>query len=175
MTGVQTCSSDLVITAADVTRFQRSRKDTVKSTVWGVFPMGVITLVLGAMLAKMTGDYDISSILITVGLPLFGVISLILSTWTTNVSNAYSAGLNMVMTFNSPDNRRREVTVIAGVVGIILGVCGILTRIEDVLSMLAYLVCPVGGVMLADYFFVGKGKAENWHSVKGWNWVGIIT
>lgn len=164
-----------VITAADVTRFQRSRKDTVKSTVWGVFPMGVITLVLGAMLAKMTGDYDISSVLITVGLPLFGVISLILSTWTTNVSNAYSAGLNMVMTFNSPDNRRREVTVIAGVVGIILGVCGILTRIEDVLSMLAYLVCPVGGVMLADYFFVGKGKAENWHSVKGWNWVGIVT
>ena len=61
-------------------------------------------------------------------LPVFGVISLILSAWTTNVSNAYSAGLNFVMAFNAPDNRRREVTVAAGIVGIILGLCGILTR-----------------------------------------------
>ena len=101
------------ITAADVTRFQKSRKDTVKSTVLGVFPMGVITLILGAMLTKMTDDFDISSVLITIGLPLLGVISLILSAWTTNVSNAYSAGLNFVMVFNTPDNRRREVTIIA--------------------------------------------------------------
>ena len=164
-----------VITAADVTRFQRSRADTVKSTVIGVLPMAVINLALGAMLAKMSGDYDISSVLITVGLPVLGVISLVLSTWTTNVSNAYCAGLNLVMTFNTPDNRRREVTFLCGILGIILGVVGVLGRIEDVLGLLAYLVCPVGGVMLADYFVVGKGKPENWHSVEGWNWAGVIT
>ena len=163
-----------VITAADVSRFQRSRKDTVKSTVIGILPMAVITLTLGAMLTKMSGDYDISSVLITVGLPLLGVISLVLSTWTTNVSNAYCAGLNLVMTFNTPDNRRREVTFICGIIGIVLGVVGVLGRIEDVLGLLAYLVCPVGGVMFADYFIVGKGKPENWHSVKGWNWAGVI-
>jgi len=28
--------------------------------------------------------------------------------------------------------------------------------------------------MFADYFIVGKGKPENWHSVKGWNWAGVI-
>lgn len=162
------------ITAADVTRFQKSRKDTVKSTVLGVFPMGVITLILGAMLTKMTDDFDISSVLITIGLPLLGVISLILSAWTTNVANAYSAGLNFVMAFNTPDNRRREVTIIAGTIGIILGLCGILTRVEDVLSMLAYLVCPVGGIMFVDYFIIGKGKPQNWHSVDGWNFVGVI-
>lgn len=164
-----------VITAADVTRFQKSRKDTVKSTVIGILPMAVINLALGAMLTKMSGDYDISSVLITVGLPIMGVISLVLSTWTTNVSNAYCAGLNLVMTFNTPDNRRREVTAICGVLGIILGVVGVLGRIEDVLGMLAYLVCPVGGVMLADYFIIGKGKPENWHSVQGWNWAGVIS
>ncbi|MBQ9061009.1 MAG: cytosine permease [Firmicutes bacterium] len=164
-----------VITAADVTRFQRSRKDTVKSTIIGILPMAIINLALGAMLAKMSGDYDISSVLITIGLPLMGVLSLVLSTWTTNVSNAYCAGLNLVMTFNTPDNRRREVTLICGILGIILGVVGVLGRIEDVLGLLAYLVCPVGGIMLADYFFIGKGKPENWHSVKGWNWAGVIS
>lgn len=164
-----------VITAADITRFQRSRGDTVKSTVIGIFPMAVITMIMGAMLTKISGDYDISSVLITVGLPVCGVVSLILSTWTTNVSNAYCAALNLVMTLNTPDNRRREVTVVAGVIGIVLGACGILSHVEDVLSLLAYLVCPVGGVMFADYFVIGKGKRENWHSQEGWNWVGIVT
>ena len=164
-----------VITAADVSRFQRNRVETVKSTCIGIFPLAVIMLTMGAMLTKMSGDYDISSVLFTVGLPILGVLSLVLSTWTTNVSNAYSAGLNLVMTFNTPDNRRREVTFIAGVIGVILGVCGILGRVEDVLSLLAYLVCPIGGVMFADYFIVGKGKPSNWHRVEGWNWVGVIT
>ncbi|WP_336017304.1 cytosine permease [Fusobacterium polymorphum] len=164
-----------VITAADITRFQKSRRDTVLSTVIGVFPMGVITLLLGILLTKIANDYDIGSVLITVGIPIFGIISLVLSTWTTNSANAYSSGLNLVMTFNAPDNRRREITIFAGIIGIILGIMGILDRIEEVLNFLAYLVCPIGGVMLADYFCIGKGKAENWKSKEGWNIIGILT
>ena len=38
------------INAADYTRFQKSRKDTVKSVFYGVFPMGVITLIMGCLL-----------------------------------------------------------------------------------------------------------------------------
>lgn len=28
--------------------------------------------------------------------------------------------------------------------------------------------------MIADYWFVGKGKKENWHPQEGYNWTGII-
>ena len=77
------------ITAADYTRFQRSRMDTVKSVFYGVFPMGVITLVMGILLTKMSGQYDISMVLIEIGLPLLGIIALVISTWTTNSTNAY--------------------------------------------------------------------------------------
>lgn len=164
-----------VITAADITRFQKSRKDTAKSTVFGVFPMGVITLILGAVLTKVTGEYDIGMVLILVGLPILGVLAIILSTWTTNSSNAYSGGLNLVMSFKIPDNRRKEITIIAGVLGTVLGAFGILDHIEGLLSMLAFLVCPVGGIMLADYWIVGKGKAENWKSIEGFNWVSIVS
>ncbi|MGF6376598.1 cytosine permease [Clostridiales Family XIII bacterium PM5-7] len=162
------------ITAADITRFQRTRKDTVKSVAWGVFPMGVFTLVLGVLLTKIADNYDISMVLIAVGIPVLGVLSLILSTWTTNSTNAYSSGLNLVMTFNLPDNRRREVTMIAGVIGTILGAVGILNHIEGFLSFLSFLVCPIGGIMMADYWVVGKGKPENWHPVEGFNMIGII-
>ena len=163
-----------VITAADVARFQKNRIETMKSTVWGVFPMGVITLALGAILTKIAGEYDISLVLIQVGLPIIGILSIILSTWTTNSANAYSGGLDIVAAFNIPDHRRREVTIAAGVIGTILGACGILNHIEGFLGMLAFLVCPVGGIMFADYWVIGKGKKENWHSREGVVWSSVI-
>ena len=164
-----------VVTAADVSRFQKNRADTAKSTIWGVLPVAVITLSLGAVLTKISGEYDISMVLIQVGLPFIGILSIILSTWTTNSSNIYSGGLDVVMAFNLPDNRRREVTVVAGIIGTLLGAFGVLDHIESFLSFLAYLVCPVGGAMIADYWIVGKGKPENWHSVEGTNWTGVIS
>lgn len=163
------------ITAADITRFQRTRKDTIKSVVWGVFPMGVITLVLGVLLTKIAGNYDISMVLIDVGIPVAGVTALVLAIWTTNSTNAYSSGLDLVMVFKIPDNRRREVTIVAGLVGTILGALGILNHVEGFLSFLSFLVCPIGGIMMADYWIVGKGKAENWHPVDGFNKIGIIS
>ncbi|MFR7989888.1 MAG: cytosine permease [Anaerovoracaceae bacterium] len=162
------------ITAADYTRFQRSRMDTVKSVFYGVFPMGVITLVMGILLTKMSGQYDISMVLIEIGLPLLGIIALVISTWTTNSTNAYSAGLNIVMALKLKDNRRREATLISGIVGIILCDLGILSHIEGALSLLSYVVCPIGGVILADYWIVGKGKAYNFRPIDGVNWAGVI-
>ena len=40
--------------------------------------------------------------------------------------------------------------------------------------MLSYVVCPIGGVILADYWVVGKGKAENFRPKEGVNWAGVI-
>lgn len=163
------------ITATDYTRFQRNRKDTLKSTVWGVFPLGVITLVIGVLLTQIAGNYDISVVLTQVGIPILGVTCLILATWTTNSTNAYSAALDVTMAFKIPDNRRREVTIIVGVIGTLLGAFGILNHVESFLSYLSFLVCPIGGLMIVDYWIVGKGKPASWHEVEGFNWVGIIT
>lgn len=163
------------VTASDYTRFQRTRKDTVKSTFFGVFPMGIITLVLGILLTKISTEYDIGMVLIKVGMPLLGVIALVVSTWTTNSSNAYSAGLNIIMAFNINDKRRREATLVAGIIGIVLCSLGILSEIENVLSLLSYVVCPIGGVILSDYWIVGRGDPKNFRPVDGWNIAGVIT
>ncbi|MFI3201575.1 MAG: cytosine permease [Eubacteriales bacterium] len=162
------------IAPCDFTRFQKTRSDVWKSTVFGVLPMGILTLLLGIVMTKIADNYDISMVLIEVGIPVLGVASMILSTWTTNATNAYTGGLNTIMIFDFPDNKRREVTLAVGLIGTFLGAFGILNYIEGVLSMLACIACPIGGVMLADYFIVGKGKSENWHVVKGFNWAGVI-
>lgn len=163
------------IIQSDLTRFQKSRRDTILSATVGVFPLGVITMVLGGMMTKLTNEYDISMVLIAVGIPILGILSLVISTWTTNSSNAYSGALYVVQILGTPDNRRREVTIAVGAVGTVLGMFGILDYMVDFLAFLAYVVCPVGGIMFADYFIVGKGKPENWHSREGFYMAGVLS
>ena len=163
------------ISAMDITRFQRNRRETVRSTVWGVLPLGIITLIIGVVLTKIADNYDISIVLSDVGIPIFGVTCLILATWTTNSTNAYSAALDVTMALKIPDNRRREVTIVVGVIGTLMGAFGILNHVESFLSFLSFLVCPIGGLMFADYWIIGKGKPMSWHAPPGYNWVGIVT
>ncbi|MBK5247109.1 MAG: cytosine permease, partial [Peptostreptococcaceae bacterium] len=108
------------ISAMDYTRFQKNRRETIRATVLGVLPLGIITLVIGVFLTKIANNYDISSVLTDVGVPLLGATCLILATWTTNSTNAYSAALDVTMALKVPDNRRREVTIIVGVIGTLL-------------------------------------------------------
>ncbi|MDR2157683.1 MAG: cytosine permease [Clostridiales Family XIII bacterium] len=161
-------------TAADVTRFQRCRKDTIKSSIWGLMPAGIITMVIGFLLSRVAGEYDISLVLVNVGLPILGIVIMIISTITTNALNAYCGGLDLVMTFNIADHRRREATAVIGIVGVILGALGILNFIEEYLNWISFVGAPIAGVMIADYWLVGKGKSENWHPHEGWNIVGIV-
>ena len=162
------------ITSADITRFQKSRKDTVKSVFWGIMPAGIFTLCLGILMTKMTGNYDITSVLTSVGLPVSGVLVLILATWTTNSLNAYSAGLDAVMVFGIPDQKRKAATAVAGLAGIVLAAAGILGHMETFLSLLSYVFSAVGGVMTADYWIVRKGRKESWHEKRGWNPTGVL-
>lgn len=159
--------------AADLTRFQRDRKDTVKSSVWGLIPAGIITCVIGVLLTRVANVYDITIVLAAVGLPLLGAVVLILASVTTNSINAYCGGLNTIMTFNLPDNRRREATAAIGILGVVLALFGILDFMEGFLNYISFLGAPIAGVMIADYWVCGKGRKESWHALPGWNWTGI--
>ncbi len=161
------------ITAPDLTRYQRDRRDTVKSSFWGIMPAGVITMAIGVIMTRIAGIYDISMVMVTVGIPILGVVVMIIATLTTNSINAYCGGLDIIMLFGVSDHRRREATFISGMVGVLLAVVGILDFIEVFLNWISFVFAPIGGVMIADYWFIGRGKPENWHPMEGFNWVGI--
>ena len=114
----------MAFTAADVTRWQRNRKDTIKSSVWGLMPAGLATRIIGVLLARIAGEYDISLVLAKVGIPILGLIVIITASVSTNSLNAYCGGLDTIMTFNLPDNRRREATAGVCFVGVILALTG---------------------------------------------------
>lgn len=170
--GGQSCG---MAVTGDITRFQKSRKDTFLSTVIGVFPVSIIMITLGYMLSVMTGDPDISNILCTLGMPVLGMLVLILATWTTNTTNSYSAGIDMVMLFGSGDKSRALMTAIAGVLGTILALTGIMYHFGMFLTLCGAAFGPVAGVMVADYWIIRKGNPDNWFYKDGFDWIGIIS
>ncbi|SCK02813.1 Cytosine permease [uncultured Eubacterium sp.] len=161
-------------TCGDYNRYSKNGKSAALSCLFGVIPAGVGALACGAILAICSGNSDITIMFANVGLPAIGMIVLILATWTTNVGNAYSAGIAVVNMFKLRDDRRAIVTAICGLIGIALSLGGIVYYFVDFLSLLSYFITPICAVLIADYWVMGKGRADTWKPFPGVNWLGII-
>ena len=151
------------VTCGDYTRYGKSRKDTILSCIVGVLPAGIGALVIGGFLAVSAGSYDLSVVFSNFGLPIIGMLVLILATWTTNTGNAYIAGIAICNMFKLKDSRRALVTLIAGAAGTALALLGI----ADVFP-------AVAGVAIADYWIMGRGRADLWEPFEGVNWIGVV-
>jgi len=159
--------------SGDYCRYAKNRRDVIKSTIIGVLPAGLLMLLVGAIMSIVTGEYDISAVLSAVGVPAVGLIALVLATWTTNVTNAYSGGLSLSILLGIEESKSRLATAIAGAVGTILAAIGFLDKFQSFLSLLCALVPALVGVMIADYWIIGKGKKENFKSREGFSLAGI--
>lgn len=162
------------VLSADYTRYQKTRADVFKSSFVGILPIGVILLWAGAAFAIAAGSEDLTVIFIGLGIPVLGLLSLILSTWPANSANAYSAGLGFLKVFRCSDKHRIKITLICGLVGTIVGSFEIIFYFEQFLTYLGNIISPFAGVMLIDYFVIGKGDPAKWAPTKGVNWPGMI-
>ena len=177
VSGISLTVGSFVVAAAisgDYCRFAKNRRDVVKSSVLGVLPAGLVVLMLGGILAICTGSYDISVFLSTAGLPLVGLIALILATWTTNVSNAYSGGLALSVLLGQDEKKSQITTAVSGAIGTVLAAVGILNSIQGFLSLLSAIVPALMGVMIADYWMLDKGRLERFEIRRGFYAPGII-
>jgi cytosine permease len=163
------------VMASDFTRYQRTRKDVWLSTFIGIFPLGVGLIIVGAILAITAESYDLTVIFVSLGIPVLGLLSLIMSTWPANAGNAYSSGLDVVKMFNFTDARRARATFVCGIIGTAVGCFDVIFYFETILTYMGIIVIPVGGVMIADYWVLSKGRAENWKPSKGVNIAGMIS
>jgi cytosine permease len=159
---------------ADYTRYQKKRVDVLKSSFVGIFPIGLGLLVAGALFGIAAGTEDLTSIFIGLGIPVLGLVSLILTTWPANGANVYSAGLDAMKVLNLDDKYRAKVTVACGLIGTIVGSFEIIFYFETFLIYLGMIIAPFAGVMIADYWIIGKGKPENWIPRDGIHWIGMI-
>lgn len=162
------------VISADYCRFAKSRADVVKSSIVGVMPAGLFMLLTGALMSIVTGQYDISAILVSLGVPILGLIALVLATWTTNVTNAYSGGLALSNLLGFDESKFKITTGIAGAIGTLLAAFGLLNAFQGFLSLMSALIPPLAGVIIAAYWITGKGKKENFHFSPGFSAAGLI-
>lgn len=148
------------VISADYCRFAKNRADVVKSSIVGVIPAGLFMLLTGAIMSIVTGKYDISAVLANLGVPVIGLIALVLATWTTNVTNAYSGGLALSNLLGFDESKFKVTTGIAGAVGTLFAAFGLLNAFQGFLSLMSALIPPLAGVIIADYWIVCKGKKE---------------
>lgn len=163
------------VISADYCRYAKSRSDVVKSSIVGVIPAGLFMLVTGALMSIVTGEYDISSILASLGVPFLGLVALVLATWTTNVTNAYSGGLALSNLLGFDESKFTITTGIAGAIGTLLAAIGLLDAFQGFLSLMSGLIPPLAGVIIASYWVIGKGQKENFKIKSGFSTVGVIS
>ncbi len=149
------------VISADYCRYAKCRGDVVKSSIVGVIPAGLFMLLTGAVMSIVTGQYDISAILANLGVPVLGLIALVLATWTTNVTNAYSGGLALSNLLGFDESKFKITTGIAGAIGTVLAAFGLLNAFQGFLSLMSGLIPPLAGVLIAHYWIICKGKREN--------------
>ena len=132
-------------------------------------------LLTGALMSIVTGQYDISTILASLGVPFIGLIALVLATWTTNVTNAYSGGLALSNLLGFDESRFKITTAIAGGIGTLLAAFGLLNAFQSFLSLMSALIPPLAGVLIASYWIVGRGRKENFSIRPGFSAAGVIS
>ena len=163
------------VISGDYARYAKGRGHAVAASFGGVLPSGVFMFSIGAIMAITVGEYDIVMVFAGLGLPVLSMIVLIIATWTTNMGNAYVAGLAAMKITGLPDKHRPVVTLVVGGLGIAFAISGIANALISFISIISAITPALAGVIIADYWIIGKGKPENWYRVKGVNWVGIIS
>lgn len=154
------------VISPDISRWARTKKDAVLASFFGFFFGNSFMIVIAMILSRIMDESDLTTIMITVGLGVPGILVLILAQWTTNTSNAYSSGLSLSVIFSKTN--KVVLTLIAGTIGTLLAVFGIYDYFIDFLTIMTMFIAPIGGVYTASYYIGGISlfTKENHYTIK---------
>lgn len=156
----------------DFTRFAKNKRVGVSTTVIAFLLGNTLMFIFGAIGAMVTGEADISEVMFLQGLIIPAIIVLGLNIWTTNDNALYASGLGFSNITKQPKSR---LVIINGIVGTLLAVV-LYNNFTSWLTLLNTFMPSIGGVIIADYLIVNKGKYRAFKktSFKSVNWPGII-
>jgi cytosine permease len=156
-----------VATMPDMTRYVRSRGQALIGMLLS-FPFATpLLMFMAAATSLATGETDIMKIIVGFGLGVPALICLILSTWTINAANLYSASLSLTATF--PRIEQWKFTLIAAACGSLLAVAGIIDAFVSFLLILGIIIPPIAAIYVIDAFFGRRAETSvRWTSVVTW-------
>ena len=156
---------------ADFVRFGKKPIGAVLITMIAFFIGNSLMFIFGAAGASVTGQSDISEVMMAQGLLLPAIIVLGLNIWTTNDNALYASGLGFSNITGLPS---KYISMANGVIGTLCALW-LYNNFVGWLTFLSLAIPPVGGVIIADYFSNRK-RYQKFASIKFQtvNWAGII-
>ncbi|MGN0408778.1 MAG: cytosine permease [Candidatus Fimousia sp.] len=140
----------------DFTRFSKTPKIAVVSTVAAFFIGNILMFAFGAIGGLATGLPDISDVMIAQGLVLPGIVILGLNIWTTNDNTIYAASLAFS---NITKIEKKKLVIVNGIIATAFSMM-LYNNFTSFLSFLSGFIPSLGAVIITDYFFVRKKEYE---------------
>ena len=142
--------------ATNWTRFARSEGAAVGAAMAAFFLGNGLMILTGALGALVYGQPDVVDVLVLQGLTVLGLVMLFLNLWTTQDNTIYNfsaVGCTALGTRN-----RRLVTVVGAAIGTVLALMRIDLYLIPLLLLLGTFIPPIGGVIMADFFWRHRGR-----------------
>lgn len=136
----------------DFTRFSKTPKIAVISTVAAFFIGNIMMFAFGAIGGLAYGLPDISDVMIQQGLVVAGIVILGLNIWTTNDNTIYAASLAFS---NITKIEKNKLVIVNGIIATGFSIV-LYNNFTSFLSFLSGFIPSFGAIIIADYFFVQK-------------------
>ncbi|ANS87234.1 cytosine permease [Vibrio scophthalmi] len=155
---------------ADFVRFGKKPMGAVMVTMIAFFVGNSLMFVFGAAGAAVTGQSDISEVMIAQGLLIPAIIVLGLNIWTTNDNALYASGLGFSNITGLPS---KYISMLNGVIGTLCALW-LYNNFVGWLTFLSLAIPPIGGVIIAD-FLANRKRYLNFDQAQFQtiNWAGI--
>lgn len=144
----------------DMTRYCRSSKDVLWSTLISVVIGEIIINLIAVLMAHAVKTSDVVTIALQTS-GWLGAATVIFATVKINDINLYSASLgftNIIHALFGKNVNRGLITLIVGIAGTVLSVLGILDQFVNFLVFLGVWIPPIAGIMVVDYFILKRSR-----------------
>ena len=138
----------------DFTRFSKSTKTAVSTTLIAFFLGNSLMFLFGAVGAAFYQQADISDVLMQQGMIVWAMIILGLNIWTTNDNALYASGLGFSNITRLP---KKILVLVNGILGTLMALY-LYNHFVGWLAFLNTMLPAIGGVLIADYYMVRKGR-----------------
>ncbi len=142
----------------DLSRFIRTERGALVGMALS-FPLAApLLMIVSALIALVTLKTDIMQLVVGLGFGAPALLMLLLSVWTINALNLYSASLSMSATF--PNVRGIVFTVAGGAIGCIFALMGIINSFIPFLVTLGLIIPPIAAIYVIDGFNTFRSRTS---------------
>ena len=152
------------------TRFAKTTKSGVISTVVAFFIGNTLMFMFGAVSSIFVGGNDIFEVMVKLNMFYFAVLVLGLNIWTTNDNALYSSGLGLANIFRQ---KKKPMVLVAGLIGTVAA-DWLYWNFVSWLNVLNATLPPVGIILILGYFFHKDEYTEDSKAEKTVDWFAVI-